>query len=107
MTQEAIFAIEREGDRPSRWDGTMLIVVTGDSPAAIAAAVGASERTVQRWVEEGVPDAVSDIVAVRLDLHPEWIWPGWIEAGPISRYEDPAASPTARRYERPKTETLF
>ncbi len=43
--------------------------------AILAMRVGVTARTIYRWANAGVPEAVADRAAVAVGPHPAYIWP--------------------------------
>lgn len=63
------------------WPTAPLVRLVG-GPAALARLLGWSE---QRSIQPFVGDVAADHLATRCRLHPEVVWPGWIEAGLTER----------------------
>jgi hypothetical protein len=83
----------------TRVDARPLLAVAGGSAADIAARLGVTQRTVERWKAEGLSERQADNVAVALGLHPFEIWPELLEAE-LARQEELERERRRQRQER-------
>jgi hypothetical protein len=61
-----------------RWPLTPLLdAAGGGSFSRLALLVGVSPRAVAKWAQVGLTDRAADRAAIKLDMHPALIWPGW------------------------------
>lgn len=78
MTQ--LFECEREKLPSRRLCAEKLCDFFGLSTATLADKLNVSQRTVQRWIAEGMTFDQADTVAVALGHHPVEIWPNeWLK----------------------------
>lgn len=45
-----------------------------DAPKELGRALGVRHDTIRRWIDEGIPFARCDVLAVRIGLHPLLVW---------------------------------
>lgn len=63
-----------------RWPVEPLFRAAGtDKFLELARLTGFHERTIHRWIHNGIPDATADQAACALGLHPLSIWPNYCD----------------------------
>lgn len=60
-----------------------LLKMYDNQSDSLAAALGVSQRTVQRWAETGISFLQADELACRVGENAMNLWPDWLEDDPI------------------------
>lgn len=53
--------------------------LASESVTELARTCGVTQRSIHRYIHDGVPEAMTDAMAVRAGFHPAEVWPEWIE----------------------------
>ena len=77
--------VVRKGERA---EGTIL---------AAAERFGVDRQLIYRWLDQGVGVYVADGIAIRLGLHPWFIWPDWFDRAPEEAEKAEREAVTATR----------